>query len=179
MTKPEDVKSTAEPEVEWDQMGIAGRAMCFDASALVKRYLDEPGYEKVRAAFRAEPTKYTTPFCFYEALSVLKARIGTGADRARYLHACADLTAWFGAVQRSVKDLDFTDHTTFRHAKQIVEKYGLDFSDAFQIVSVQRGFFSVLAGDSATILATADAKLAKAARSEGLLVWPVLDEDRP
>jgi predicted nucleic acid-binding protein len=158
---------------------VAVRAVCFDASTLVKLYVDEVGHEKVRAAFRVESTKYTTPFCFYEALSVLKARIGTGADRGRYLKACADLTAWFGAVQRRVRDLSFTDHSTFSHAKQIVEKYGLDLSDAFQIVSVQRGFFSVMARDSATILATADAKLAKAARSEDLRVWSVLDEDRP
>jgi hypothetical protein len=103
----------------------------------------------VRAAFRGESTKYTTPFCFYEALSVLKTRIGTGADRARYLDACARLTAWFGAVQRYVPDLNFTDPTTFSHAKQIVEKYGLDLSDAFQIVSVQRGYFSGLVRGSA------------------------------
>jgi predicted nucleic acid-binding protein len=166
-------------QADWELAGSAVRAVCFDASALVKLHLVEAGHDKVRTAFNAEPTKYTTPFCFYEALSVLKARIGTGADRARYLDACARLTAWFGAVQRYVPDLNFTDPTTFSHAKQIVEKYGLDLSDAFQIVSVQRGFFSGLVRGSATILATADEKLTKAARSEGLRVWSVLDEDRP
>ena len=64
---------------------VAGRAVCFDASALVKLYVNESDHEKVRAVFRAEPTKYTTPFCFYETLSVLKGRIGTNADQSRYL----------------------------------------------------------------------------------------------
>jgi hypothetical protein len=49
----------------------------------------------------------------------------------------------------------------------------LDLSDAFQIMSVKRGYFSSLTNDSATVLVTADNSLAQAARSEGLRVWNV------
>ena len=160
---------------------IAGRAMFFDASALVKVHLvDEIGHQQVHTAFRGEPTKCTTPFCFYEALSVLKRRLGTGTtNRARYVDACHRLTAWFGASKKHIRDPDFTEHTTFHDTKRIVENYGLDFSDAFQIVIVQRGFFSRMANGSATILATADDQLAKAARAEHLKVWHVLNEPYP
>ena len=38
----------------------AVRANCFDASALLKLYVQEDGSETVRAYWRHEPTKFTT-----------------------------------------------------------------------------------------------------------------------
>jgi hypothetical protein len=61
----------------------------------------------------------------------------------------------------------------------MVGKYQLDLSDAFQILSVKIGFAAHLSGGSQTILVTADKKLAKAARAEGLRVWSVLEEPTP
>jgi predicted nucleic acid-binding protein len=67
----------------------------------------------------------------------------------------------------------------FRDARSIVERYGLDLSDAFQILSVKEGFFSMLAADSRTVLVTADEDLAKAAKQEGILTWYILGEPPP
>jgi len=61
----------------------------------------------------------------------------------------------------------------------MVEKTTLDLSDAFQILSVKQGFYSVLDGDSKTILITGDKKLSKAAKKEGLRVWYFLGEPVP
>jgi predicted nucleic acid-binding protein len=90
-------------------MSVAGRASLFDASALVKVYTDEPGSEIVRQYFKREPTKYTTPFCFYEALSILKAKwkYRNELTAEKYLEAARRLTAWYGASSRGVDDLDF------------------------------------------------------------------------
>jgi predicted nucleic acid-binding protein len=63
--------------------------------------------------------------------------------------------------------------------QEISDKYSLDLSDAFQILSVKEGYFSALIDESSTILVTADEALAKAARSEGIRSWYFLEEPEP
>jgi hypothetical protein len=55
--------------------GRSTRADFFDASALAKVYADEEYSEIVRRYFNNRSTKYTTPFCFYETLTVLKSKL--------------------------------------------------------------------------------------------------------
>jgi len=50
------------------------RAICLDASALVKLYVEELGSDIVQKFVNTEPTRYTTPFCYFEALNVLKVK---------------------------------------------------------------------------------------------------------
>jgi predicted nucleic acid-binding protein len=76
-------------------------------------------------------------------------------------------------------NLDFIDPKTFPQVEALARKYSVDLSDAFQILSVQKDFASVLSGESQTILVTADKSLAAAARSEGLKVWNILTEPLP
>jgi predicted nucleic acid-binding protein len=68
---------------------------------------------------------------------------------------------------------------TFNEAKSLAEKTALDLSDAFQVLSVKAGFFSPLVGDSATILVTADKRLAQAATGEGVRAWYCLEDPAP
>lgn len=160
---------------------FAGRADFFDASALVKVYAAEPNTDVVRAYFKSRATKYTSPFCFYEALNILKSKwlYHSQLTRDEYLHASFQLTAWYGAATERIEDLDFTDPLTFHNARALVQRTGLDLSDAFQILSVKQGYFSHLINDSKTVLVTADKPLAAAARAEGLLVWSVMEEPPP
>lgn len=160
---------------------IAFRADFFDASALAKVFTSEPGSDIVREYWRSRATKYTTPFCFYEAMNVLKGKYKHKGKLtvAQYFDATFKLTAWYGASSAKIDDLDFTDPLTFAETRSLAERNGLDLSDAFQIMSVKRGYFSVLVNDSSTILVTADADLASAARSEGLRVWNLLLEPLP
>jgi predicted nucleic acid-binding protein len=76
-------------------MSSPGRANCFDASALVKLYTEEEGSDIVRPYFEREATKYATPFCFYEALNVLKVKwqYRKQITRDQYLDAAFRLTA--------------------------------------------------------------------------------------
>lgn len=157
------------------------RADFFDASALAKIYSDEPHSECVRDYFLRRPTKYTTPFCFYEAMNVLKGKwkYKEQLTLEEYLDAAFKLTSWYGVSSSKIKDLDFTEPVTFTKAQEIAERSQLDLSDAFQILSVKMGYFSVLTNESSTVLVTADKGLAEAAKMEGLRVWNLMEEPAP
>jgi len=164
-----------------DPYSIAVRADFFDASALVKIYCDEPGSNVVRPYFQSRSTKYTTPFCFYEAMNTLKGKWKNKKqlNSDQYLDAAFQLTAWYGASSAQINDLDFTTPSTFSQAKGLAKRAGLDLSDAFQIISVKHGYFSPLVKESTTVLVTADKELAKAARAEGLRVWSLMEDPAP
>ena len=161
----------------------AARAMFLDASVLVAIYSDEPRSALVRARCEAEPLRYTTPFCYYEAMNVLKSKwkFKKQIDFQTYREACTSLTAWFGAIDRKgwVKDSTFLSPEVLRDVRTLVERSELDFSDAFQIYSLKCGYFSVLTGESSAILATADAELARVARQEGVKAWQIDVEAAP
>jgi hypothetical protein len=83
-----------------------------------------------------------------------------------------------------LKDSD----VTFRGVEHVIpEAFGtfgsntptLDLSDAFQLLSLQAGYFSHLIGGSRTVLVTADGALARAARQRNLPVWDCMREPLP
>ena len=162
-------------------MRTTGRANCFDASALVKYYVEEEGSNIIRKYWDNEPTRYTTLFCYFEALSVLKVKWKYKKEitEDEYHKACQSLTFWFAHVSKNIPDLDFTSYATYFAAQSLAKKYSLDLSDAFQILGVKEGYFSTLARDSRTILVTADEELAKAAKNEGIRVWYCMKEPTP
>lgn len=159
----------------------SARANCLDASALVKLHIEEIGSDVVRKYVNNEPTNYTTPFCYFEALNVLKMKwlYRKQISKEEYHKAAFSLTAWFSLVSKQVCDLDFTDPLTFRDVQTLSKQYSIDLSDAFQILSVKKGYFSPLSGESRTILVTADEVLAKIARAEGIRAWYCLTEPNP
>jgi predicted nucleic acid-binding protein len=160
----------------------AVRANCFDASALIKRYVQEQGSEIIHRYWKQEATKFTTSLCFYETLTLLKVNhlYRKTLNREEYHKATLDLCSWFGDfVVPNYPEPKFLSSTVFFEAQKLVDKHQLDLSDAFQIITVKDGFASYLKNGSQTILVTADKELAKAARSEGLRVWSVLKEPAP
>ncbi len=100
-------------------------------------------------------------------------------DRSQYLDAAVDLTAWFGARERQIKDIELHSPGVIMEVRRIADTYDLDFSDAFQILSIRDGIFSHLTNGSKSILVTADKNLARAAKAEDLRVWFVMDEPPP
>ena len=65
------------------------------------------------------------------------------------------------------------------HVSAISNRYVEKISDAFQIYTLKKGFYSVLSGDSKPILITGDKELADATRKEGLRVWNCMKEVAP
>jgi predicted nucleic acid-binding protein len=162
----------------------AVRTNCFDASALVKVYTDEDESVTVRKYFNSEPNKYTTPICYFETLNVLKKKRferkpPNNITDDGYHKAAFELSAWFSASSKNVPDVDLVDPITFPQVQSIARKYSVDLSDAFQILSVKKGFASIMIGESQTILVAADEGLASAARSEVIKVWYVMKEQSP
>lgn len=158
------------------------RANCFDASALVKVFTQEEGSSIVREYFHSRsPTKYTTPFCLYETLSVLKVKwlYRKELTKEEYTEAAFRLVAWFGACTSYAQDIDLKEHTVFFKVRELAERHSIDLSDAFQILSVKEGYFSHLVNDSQTVLVTADEALAKAAKLEGVKSWYCLGDPEP
>jgi predicted nucleic acid-binding protein len=147
----------------------------------VKLYINEDRSDVLRKYFHAESTKYTTPFCYFEALNVLKAKrfFRNAITEDEYHKATFDLTAGFGASSTNLPDIKLTDPIVISEVLALSKKHSLDLSDSFQIMSVKKGYFSVLIGDSKTILVTADAGLANAARSEQIRVWNLMTEPPP
>jgi predicted nucleic acid-binding protein len=99
------------------------RANCFDASALVKVFSSEEGGESVREYFnQRSPTKYTTPFCFYETLSVLKVKwlYRKQMTKVEYNQAAFQLVAWYGAATRHGTDIDFREPKIFLPLKRLL-----------------------------------------------------------
>jgi predicted nucleic acid-binding protein len=158
---------------------------CLDASALVKWYVPEIGSDILRQYLSTQQTIiYTTLFCYFEALSVLKVKrfykkAPENITDEVYQKAAFELSAWFSAFSKTMPDLDLIDPIVFPRVQEIARKHQIDISDAFQILSVIRGFFSPLCGNSKTILVTADKRLAHAARAEGARVWNLLTEPPP
>jgi predicted nucleic acid-binding protein len=157
------------------------RGNCFDASALIKRYVEEEGSDIVRKYWAREVIKFTTSLCFYETLSALKVNFfyRKKLNQDDYKKANLDLCSWYATTLKEHPEPQFLSPNVFFDAQKMADKYQFDLSDAFQIVSVREGFNARMWwGDSRRILVTADTKLAKAARAESLLVWRSL-RNRP
>lgn len=153
------------------------RACCLDASVLVKWHIDEEGSDAVRDFINKEATIYTTPFCFYEALGVLKVKYlyRKEMSREQYLDACFGLGCEFQARLSEAEDINVCEPPYLMQTIELARKYDLDVSDAFQILSVKEGLFAGGIEGTATVLVTADSKLAKTAQLEGLGVLNVLE----
>jgi predicted nucleic acid-binding protein len=151
------------------------RVHCLDASALVKWYITERGSTVLRDYLKDQPNWYTTPFCLYEALSILKAKAKVRRTdkitESEYHSAGLSMLADFEFRSKHLPDLDFITPQIFSEVQALCQKHTkIDFSDAFQILSVKKGYYSVLTGESKTVLVTADKQFSKAAQQEGLTV---------
>src|SRR4051812_5499136 len=119
-------------------MNRSARACFFDASALVKVFVNENGSAEVKGWFERESTKYTTPFCFYETLGVFKRKwLKKELSLDEYRDACFRLTVWHGASSRRIQDIDITSYKALPLLKRLITDYEIDASDAFQIISVK------------------------------------------
>jgi predicted nucleic acid-binding protein len=141
----------------------------------------EDGSDIIRRYLQGEPTQYTTLFCYFEALNVLKVKwlYKKEIPKDAYHEATFSLTAWFSYISKRVPDIDFTSAMVLQEVLALSDRYSVDLSDAFQILSVKKVYFSPFSGDSKTVLVTADKTLAKIARVEGIKAWYFLTEPKP
>jgi len=158
------------------------RANLFDASALVKVFSNEYGSDEIKTFFHNfSPTKYTTPFCLYEALNGLKSKWMHRSEltEAQYTDRSLHLVAWYRDCDHHGKDIELTDPSVIARVVDRVSRAAIDISDAFQIESLKSGYFSAMSRQSATLLITADKRLSQVARDEGLKSWHFPSEPFP
>ncbi|CAN7467160.1 type II toxin-antitoxin system VapC family toxin [Variovorax sp. LjRoot175] len=158
------------------------RVHYLDASALAKLVVNEPGSDEFRKYFESESVFYTTSICFAEVLGLLKYKYsgkGRALSEDQYLTACDELFSYVACDSIELEDVEISERTVFTEVETIARRHKLDVSDAFQIISVKKNYFSRFQNESRPILITADKQLADAARSEGLRVWYCIDEPFP
>ena len=128
--------------------------------------------QQARDYLRGHANWYTTPFCFFEALSVLKVKFKYRREitEEQYHDLGLRLVAEFGARTRDIRVLISPIPLSSVRSRRCCRKHpALDFSDAFQILSVKMGYFYRMARVQ-TVLVTADKDLQTAAEQEGLQV---------
>jgi len=157
------------------------RTHLLDTSALVKLVVDEDGSKRIGKYFEAKSVFWTTSLCFAEALGVLKVMhfYRKEITEEKYLSASEELVAHLRNGSISIEEVDITQISTFNEVEKISKSYSIDLADAFQIITMKKGFPSSLEGDSKTIFITGDSNLAKAAKNEGLRVWNCMKEETP
>jgi predicted nucleic acid-binding protein len=160
------------------------KAHYFDASAVVKLVLNEPGSQNVRSYYFGGQKSgfHITSVCLAEALGVLKRkRLRNNPSWEQYFRDCGWLLLQLRTRPRRIHidEIDLSSPDTFAKAEEIARQYKLDWSDALQLFSVKHLKFSRLVQESKTILITADPALASAAKAEGLRVWNCEEEAAP
>jgi predicted nucleic acid-binding protein len=148
------------------------KAPQLDASAAVKLVAEEAGSAKVRRYFSNRSGFFITGLCLAEALSVLKRKfLRRELTQDQYFAACYVLLAYIRENRIHIEEIDLGAVDVFRQAEDFSRRCHLDLSDSLQLVTVKHGRFRHYAQESKTILITADADLASAAKAEGLRVW--------
>jgi predicted nucleic acid-binding protein len=150
-----------------------------DASALVKLYVDEGDSKPICDFFVNRVHFCATSVCLVEALGVLKTKWTrkriTGHD---YFEKTRRLL--LDARRKiEINDVGLVEFSILAEVERVAKKHGLDISDALQLVTILKGRYSVFAHDSRSVLITADAVLAAAARLEGIRVWNCTTEPQP
>lgn len=151
-----------------------------DASALVKLVIDEVDHAPVRLFFQSNVNFCATSLCLAEALGVIKAKWAYDhISKEAYFDATRELiiNAWGGKIE--INNIDLFSPEGLAPVEVLAKKHTLDLSDALQLHTILRGRYSVLGPNSASVLITADAKLAKAAKLEGIRAWNCIAEPLP
>lgn len=146
----------------------------YDANCLVKLVIDEAGSQEIREHLYADSVVvFTTPFCFYEALGVLKSK-WVGKNRCDSIeleeyHSASELLSAYVRDERiQLEEIKFGGRMFGPSTERLSKKYSIDLSDAFQIVALKGGMISQLS--LIPVLVTEDKSLRKAAIGEGLKV---------
>jgi predicted nucleic acid-binding protein len=161
------------------------KASYFDTSALVKLVSDDLNEEQGREAVRKYywsriASVYTTPFCVAETFGVFKRkRLREQITKEQYLRDCHTFTSKFLACNLRQDQASVLSPAVFAETERLVMEHNIDFVDCLQIVTIMHGQFSKLGPNSKSLLITADAGLAKAARAENARVWECRTEPAP
>jgi predicted nucleic acid-binding protein len=143
-----------------------------DANALIKLVIEEGDEQPLRDFFNSNTSFCATSLCLAEALTKLKQKWDRNQiNTDNYFTATRSLIIDCWGKRIEWDDLGLVDPSVHVQVEQMAGKYNLDLSDALQLTTIKSGKYSFFARGSASVLITADKKLATAATSEGIRVW--------
>lgn len=148
------------------------KSIFLDASAIVKLVVEEKGSDRVREYFDAlNFLFFTTNFCFFESLSVLKRKwCNGGISKNQYRECCGRVFAYKKEGRIKIQEYPLENLEDFWKLECLVEKHNIDISDALQLLSIKETILATFAEESETTLLTADKDLAESAKKEGVKV---------
>jgi len=158
----------------------------FDASAIVKMVVAEPGSRKVMRLLDECGIAHTSWMLVAEALGVLKRKRTTpapGLTNDQYGRAVYALFAHLREHNLDPMDvtIDNGRAVLITHEEELFHRLprfpDLDVADLLQLAIIKESYLGAFGGDSQARLATADIKLGKAAESEGIPVVYVNVDD--
>ena len=161
-----------------------------DASALIKLVIDEDDCAIIREFFLNNVNFCTTSLCMSEALSRIKGLWKKGkAGQAKltmeqYLVSTRNLLGNTHTLRKAHGKIEIdenilSDSSTHLKVEEIARSNKLDLSDALQLYTIKNGKYSHLGPESASILITADKKLATAAGDIGIRAWNCSKKSAP
>ena len=147
-----------------------------DANCLVKLVVFEVGSKELSSHCNKQGIIcFTTSFCFYEALGVLKTKWvkkkrPDNISENRYLAACEELCALVDDGQIQIEEAVIHNRESFNESEKLTKKYKIDLSDSFQLYSIKKGMMAQLKTLIKPELISEDGGVHKAAVGEGLKV---------
>lgn len=152
---------------------------CFiDTSAFIKLYLYENGSKELHEFLGSSRiVKYTMTYCIGEFFGIIKAKLKRREIcNDKYLSISDNLMADLRNNKYQLEQSDITNFDIFNKVESFCKNHdNFDIVDSLQLITLTEGFFSTLwdgkSNVSKPLFITADSKLAKAARNEGLNVW--------
>lgn len=161
-----------------------------DASALIKLVVDENDSANFRKFFLSNVNFCTTSLCLSEALGRIKGMWKKGKGDCKkltidqYLVSTRNLLGYTHTISKphgkiEIDENILSDAATHLKVEEIARQNKLDLSDALQLYTIKHGKYSHLGPESASILITADAPLATAARTMGIRAWNCSIESVP
>lgn len=148
-----------------------------DTSAILKLLIDEDGSQNMKAYFYKFKEFHMLSLCFAETLSMLKVKYLYRKEITKKKHDLATALLLIYCEKNIFRIHDAKTsilNNAFPGTIDLVDKYGIDFIDAFQIYYLKEE--SLL---QHTRLITADSPLEKVAKAEKLNVWNCLKDKVP
>ena len=133
----------------------------FDTSALIKRFVDEPGSERVEGLLSKDPMLATSKVAYAEVHAALARKL---RERAFTAVAYRRTSRSFESEWRAYVRVDVVDPLLFT-VRELVRRHPLRGFDAIHLASALR--LQELIGEGVWLIASDD-RLLSAARDEGL-----------
>jgi len=109
------------------------RIIYLDTCCIVKLYIDEDFSDRINTCFNELQSFWLTEFCFYETLSVFKAkRMRKIISEDGYQKVCRLFISQVNSGKMKIANITL-NFKTLDKVESIVDRYGLDFSDALSI----------------------------------------------